>query len=253
MSTTALTVITNAYTLLNVFMPGESIPNADSATALTFANLMLGRWNLNPLTFPFTLQSTFPLVAGQGGPSNPYTIGPTGNFVVAKPATRNAITGAAIQLGATGPPMVEIPRAVVTDEAYNAIRIKELQNTQFTVVYYNPTTASGLGLIQLHPVPNTSINNLLLYIKQAQAKFVNLTAVYDLAEGVEMAITYNLARILSTIYGRTLTDEALDTTKGTLADVKRANTILPDLPIDPMFLPTSGTTRHGYDIVAGNG
>lgn len=252
MSTTALTVITNAFTLLNVFMVGDPIPSADSATALTFANLMLGNWNLNPLTFPFTVQSAFPLVPGQGGPSNPYTIGPGGNFNVAKPPTREAIQGAAIQLGTTGPPLVEIPRALLTDDEYQAIRIKELQNTQFTQVYYNATVAGGLGTINLWPVPNTSVNSLILYLLQAQAKFVNLTAVYDLAEGVEMAITYNLARLLAVPYGKQLPDDAMNTAKVTLADVKRANTVLTNVTIDPMYLPQSSGLRHGYDIVAGS-
>src|SRR4030081_1680823 len=97
-STTALTVITTAFQILNVFMPGDTIPAADSAFALTLLNGMMGQWALQPGTIPVTSREVFPLVAGQGGPNNPYTLGPGGNFNAVQSPSNDDLLGAGLLL-----------------------------------------------------------------------------------------------------------------------------------------------------------
>lgn len=250
MPTTALTIITNAVAPLNVFMAGDTIPNADAQSALNFLNLMIGSLALQGATIPSEARLVFPLVSGQGGPSNPYSIGLTGTFVTTKPAKPDNISGAGVLLGATTP-AVEMPRAVLNDEQYEAIRIKELQTSLFTYVYYNATVANALGTIQLWPVPNSTVNSLVLYLKQPLAAFTSLSASYEMPLGFEEALTYNLERRLATVFGRTMPPDDLDLAKRSLMYVKTSTAQLTDLPIDPMFVPTSGARKHGYNILTG--
>src|SRR5437773_8058616 len=124
MNTTALTIISTAFNVLNVFVPGESIPAADSAIALQLLNNLVGRWALESGTIPAISRDVFPLVSGKGGTATPYTIGIGGNFNVPKPPSANALTGAGLLLGGTTP-AVEIPRALINGDMYAAIRVKD--------------------------------------------------------------------------------------------------------------------------------
>src|ERR1700687_3119700 len=144
MATTALTILTASYQILNLFQSGDPIPGPQAADGLATLNNMMGSLGLQPQTIPVVARLVFPLVANQGGPNTPYTIGVGGNFNTTKPPATSSLTDAAILLGNTIPP-VEVPRALLTDDAYTAIRIKTLASSMFTSVYYNGTVAGGLG------------------------------------------------------------------------------------------------------------
>ena len=248
MSTTALAIITLSHKVLGTFQPGETIPPADTTDALLLLNGLLGTWSLQTLTSPIQSRDVFPLVAGQGGPSLPYTIGPGGSFNTTRPASEASLTGAGILLGGTTP-AIEVPRAIYTDDAYQAIAIKDLASALFTGIYYNATFTAGLGTIFLWPVPNTTLHSLVLYRRQPLTSFVSLSAAYDLPDGYQECFVYNLARRLQEPYGRTLSANALDLARDSLAVVKRANLELTDMPVDPMFVGSN--PRGGYNIVTG--
>lgn len=232
-TTTALTVIAAAFEELNVFQPGQGIPSADATAALARLNRMLSGWAQQALTIPAIGRFVFPLVSGKGGPSNPYTIGIGGDLNVPKPANPASIAAVACLLGASTPP-VEIPRGLMTDDGWQATQIKDLTNSLFTDLYYSPTfVATGLGTIQLWPVPLDSVNSLVLYLAEALTAFVNLTTVYQVPDGVEDALVYNLAKRCAKPWGSTidLTPEAMTA----LSLVKRSNVRLTDLANDCVF------------------
>ncbi len=249
MSTTALAILTTAFEVLEVFMPGDSIPAADGATGLRFLNNLVGQWARQMQTIPAVVRSEFPLVAGKGGPSAPYTIGPGGDFNLARPTTAAQLTGAGLLLGGTLP-ADELRRAVYTDAMYAAVSIKEMQNPLFTGVYLNLTDVGGLATVQLWPVPNTSLHRLVLYLKTALTAFAALATPYDLPTGYDEALAYNLARRLAKPYGKTVDDDLLDLARSSLAVVKRSNTPMSDLALDPMF--TQGSPAQGYNIDTGS-
>lgn len=248
MATTALTLITASFEILSVFTQGESIPAKDSQSALGFLNRMTSGWAQQTLTIPAIARSIFTLTANKGGPSNPYTIGVGGDLNVARPANQASVVGAGLILGGTSP-AVEIQRAVVTDSAYNGIRIKELSSSLFTVVYYNPTTANARGLIQLWPVPDTAANSLVLYLQQALSTFATLTTQYEFPPGYEEAFVYNLARRMAKPWGAVLDDETKRLADQTLTTIKRSNLKLSDLANDLVC----SNPRGYYNIETGTG
>ena len=249
MATTALTVITNAFRILNVFLPGEAIPSAQSNSALTFLNDMINSWAQNQQTIPVVAREVFDLVADQGSPTNPYTIGTGGDFDTDRPPNQNSVVGAALLL-TTPSPNVEVPLPVITDNAYQSIQIKALGSSQPTVVYYNPKfTTSELGEIYLWPVPNIATNDLVLYLQKQISEFANLSSTtYQFPPGYEEAMKYQLARRLAGPWGAELlpTDERL--AAETFANMQRSNTKMSDLRNDFAF-----DRRLGYyNIQSGN-
>lgn len=146
--------------------------------------------------------------------------------------------------------VTEVPRAVITDAAWQAIRVKALRSAQFTDVYYNPTFSGGLGTIHLWPIPNVETNALVLYLQQQIAAFANLTTQYYLPPGCDEAIVYNLARRQARPYGKPLNEDIVDMARMSLATFKRSNVKLVDLSTDPAL--THDPSGY-YNIVSGTG
>src|SRR5437762_2811451 len=90
--TTALTLITDAFEELNVFMPGEAIPAVDGQKGLRILNAMIGQWAQERLTIPAVIRETFDLMANQAS----YTIGDGGDFDTVRPQSQDAIAGASL-------------------------------------------------------------------------------------------------------------------------------------------------------------
>lgn len=169
----------------------------------------------------------------------------TVNGLPTSPAT-GTITAAEI----SGEP-VEIPRTVITDSAYAAIQIKNLPNSQFTNVYYNPTFP--FGQIFLWPKPNTDINQLVLYLNTVFSQFATFNREYDWPSlpGYAEMLQYQLDERLAVVYGRPF-DERLQTLQmKTMGLVKRANNKLTDWPTDATVLTTY--PRGGYNILTDQG
>ncbi len=245
MSTTALTVITAAFQLLNVFQPSEPIPSTDAQAALGWLNRMLSGWAQQSTTIPSIARNIFPIVSGKGE----YTIGTGGDLNIVKPANQQSIVAVGLLLGASVPP-VEIPRGIFTDDGWQSTRIKGLTNSLFTDLYYNPTfTTSGFGTIDLWPIPLDATNSLVLYVAEALTQFATLTTVYQIPYGYEDALIYNLARRLAKPFGATVDQDLIDMAVSTLRLIKRSNVKVSDLPNDAVLK----YARSGYNIDTGTG
>lgn len=234
MITTGLTIVKAAFELLNVFQPSEQIPGPDAIAALGWLNRMVSGWAQQQNTIPSIARHVFPLVSGKGGPANPYTIGVGGDLNIPKPANQQAIVAVSCLLGASTPP-VEIPRGYFTDDGWQSTQIKDLTNSLFTDLYYSPTFAAGLGTVQLWPVPLDVINSLVLYVQEALTQFVNLSAQYQIPDGYEDALVYNLARRIYKPWGATIDGDTIQMAKSTLGVVQRSNLRVSDLANDCVF------------------
>ena len=245
-SVVALDLITPAFQNLNVFQQGATIPAAMANDGLLRLNRMLGGWALQQFTIPATVGETFALVAGKGGPSNPYTIGIGGDFNTDRPPSPAYISAVGLLLGGTTP-AIEIARNIYTRDAYQAIAIKELSNALFTGLYYTPTKSGTLGVINLWPVPNTPIHSLVLYHDSPLVAFADLsTTSYNLPPGYEEALIYNLERRLATPYGRAMPADDLLLANAGMRLIKRSNVGMLDMPND-----FARDRRGGYDINVG--
>lgn len=143
--------------------------------------------------------------------------------------------------------VVEIPYPILTDDAWQAVRMKSLTNTQFTGVYYNPTFWGGLGTVNLWPIPDTADNSLVLYRPMQLTTFADLTTAYEVPEGAEEALESNLAKRLIPFSGVSAEVKADvdEFARTSLAIYKRGNVKLADLAVDPAFTMSQ---RGGYDI-----
>lgn len=245
MSTTAFTVIRAAFELLNVFEPSESMPSADAQAALGWLNRMVSGWAQQSTMIPAIARSVFPIISGKGD----YTIGIGGELNIVKPANQNSLAAVGLLLGASVPP-VEIPRGILTDDGWQSTRIKGLTNSLFTDLYYNPTFATtGLGTVSLWPIPLDATNSLVLYVAQALTQFTTLTAQYQVPDGYEDALIFNLARRIYKPWGATLDEDIIAMADNSLKLIKRSNVKLSDLPNDLVFEKARGY----FNILTGQG
>lgn len=246
MSTTATTIITGAYEMLGVISPNDTLPSVLLTKGFRRLNLMMGSWARQSLTIPVIDRDVFPTVTGKGSTANPYTVGIGGDLNMQRPT---ALDGAGLLLLSSQPVPVELPRALYTDDAYEAVQIKDLTNGLFTGVYYNPTFP--LGTLNLWPVPDGSVpTSIVLYHLHALTQFVSPAAVYDLPEGADEAVEYNLALRLadpSAVPAERLAN-IQSIARSSLAVYKRSNTKIVDMPIDPAF---TQSRRGGYNIDTG--
>jgi hypothetical protein len=252
-ATTGLTVVTGAYELLQVIATGDPLPSALLATGFRRLNMLIGTWATMPLTIPVIARETFPVLGGtKGGPANPYTVGPGGDLNTPRPLT---LTGVGLVMFPGLVNEVEIPRALYTDDMYQADQLKNLQNTLFTGAYYNPTFQGGFGSLSLWPVATDTSNQIAIYRPQQLAPFTTPTAIYYLPEGADEALEYNLALRLAdpgAVPAERLAN-IQQIARTSLASFKRSNTQIYDMPVDAAFTQNNYTRRTGYNIVTGTG
>lgn len=250
-ATTALAIETAAFTVLNVFQPGESIPAADAESCRGFLNRLVGQWAQMALTIPAIAREVFPAVSGKGSPSNPYTVGSGGDLDTPRPPNQSSLVGAGLILDNTvaAAQQVETPRDVYTDDDYQAIQIKALPNQLFTGVYYNPTYTSGFGTINLWPVPNVTTTSLVLYLEKALTSFASLSTVYQMPDGYEQALVDNLVMKIAKPWGAQIDDDMRMAARNSLSQIKRTNVKPSSMPNDFARL---SALRYGYNIQTGN-
>lgn len=242
----ATAIITTALCDIGAFMPGESIPAAKAQDALARLNVLVSNLQLSPLMFPFINREVFDVVAFQ----STYTIGPGGDFDTIRPTS---LTGAGLlmpsQSSTTG--KIEIPRAIMTDDAYQLLQTKELTNAMFTDVYYNQSYTSGFGSVFLWPTPNTTTYQLVLYRGDTIQGFTNLTTTGSYPPGTFEVLEYGLGKRLAPTYGGAgWTPELEDLRRTAFFEFKRNNFKLTDLVLDPAM---THTHRTGYNIETGTG
>lgn len=250
---TGTAVAETAFALLNVFLPGEAMSGEAGEFALEMLNDWLSEQSQHALMCPAISRNQFDLTANKGGLDNPYTIGEGADFNVVKPPNQNSIVAANLILTASSP-TVRVPLSILTDQAYDALRVPDLSSTQPTALYYQPFRASAsneYGLVYLWPEPDNATNDIELFIQLALLQFADLSTTYYVPAGVPRMLKYNLADILQVPYGKTLGARAQQTAVSTLGTFKRANTKLSDVANDAYMFTQGRSTL--YNIQVGNG
>ncbi len=225
-------------------------PQSYTITAVSIANHTFTVAGNQTAAFPVGMVFA---VAGSTGNDGSYTVqsvtfGIATVITVIEAVLSSTVDGSIKVATATNP--VEIPRALITDDAYQMLRLKQLSSLLWTDVYYNATYGRGLGTIFLWPTPTTAINDFVLYRADQIAGFSDLTTNYDFPPGYQDALEYNLAIRLAIPYGRMLTPELRQMAGDSLALIKRQNYKLTDLAVDPAL-----THSHAgwYNIDTGSG
>ena len=235
---TGQSIVTFALEQIGVYGVGQTLQASDANTGLRRLNAMISSLNIQSLAKLVITRSVLDIVANQSS----YTVGPGGNFNIARPTS---IQNATLLLNSSSP-SIEIPLAILTDQAYQSIPLKAQTNTLPTAVYYQPTYAtSGLGTLILWPIPTTADNDLVLYYQTALVSFVNLTTEYYWPEGADEMLGYNLALRLSAPYARPVPDDVRLLARQSLATFKRQNMRMVDARNDAAAI---GSRTGAYNI-----
>lgn len=253
MPTTAISFNANAvigamFSDLGVFQPGEVVPAPDANSALARLNVLVSSLQLSPRAMPFIEREVFDVVVGQ----STYTVGPGGDWDTIRPMSLTG-TGLLQPTQGSGTGRNEIPRALLTTDAYQAIQLKDLQSAMWTDVYFNPRYADGLAAVYLWPVPNTTINAFVMYRGDAVQGFSNLTTTSDYPVGLFELLQYNLGKRVAPGYGGTGWTQELEAMRlEANALFRRQNYRMEDLAVDPA-MTRNIRERGGYIIQVGNG
>lgn len=241
---------------IGVLSTGE-VPNGfDLSWGFQLLNELLDAWIVQGLTTLVQERNVYNLVSGKGSPENPYSIGPSAagpDFDTGTAERPDLIRDAKLLLNNSMPP-VEIPLAIITDDMQASIQIKQLQTQLASYIYYRRTIP--LGEIQLWPVPNTSINQLVLYTDLLTPTFATFNTIYNAPPSYAKAIRLNLAADLLPSFGvppsraQLIRDNAFAAM--TVLREGNANAKMSDLLLDPAN--TAPTSRWGtYNILSDQG
>lgn len=210
MQTTVLELIRAALNTTNVLFDGED-PDANTAKAALFQlNSMLDTWTADSLAVYAERNDLFTLVPGQAI----YTVGSTGDWVMPRPVE---IVAAQTRISST----IEYPLQIVSNDEYNAIRVKGLTNSiQYVMgVQYSYPNA----VVSFYPTPSTN-NPVRITSRIHFASLSNMTEIVDLPPGYQEAIVYNLAHRIATSMNKPLSQAAEEMRISSMMRIKSNNT-----------------------------
>jgi hypothetical protein len=208
--TTAIDIITSALKLTGEYGAGETVSNDDAQDGLTALNDMLDSWWNDRLAVFEIKKENFPLVSAQQS----YTIGTGGDFNTTRPVK---IVDAFVRDSAGIDHKVTVLDSV---QQYNRLSNKTTETEIPYYLYYD--SAYPLGKIFLYPVPSSTYDLFLFSWKQIQS-FPTLTTQVQLPPGYEMAMKFNLGKILNTLFSGAMTQDAKELAIESLARIKRTN------------------------------
>jgi hypothetical protein len=181
--------------------------------AFTRLNNMLLSWSVDRGIIYGILKQDFPLTTTV----NSYTIGATGTFAGTRP---NSIVAAQILVGPLG---LRSKLRLITTEEWDAIEDQGATSSVPELLYddyeYNNST------LYFWPTPTFGSGSYDVEIQtwQELETFSTLADDFDMPPGYEEAVTYNLAQVLSMVYGRPMSQEAMGIAQMSLNNLKTVN------------------------------
>lgn len=225
-------LIKSSMRLIGAIASGET-PTADEANdGLLVLNDMLENWSTETLSVWGSSNQTFNLVAGQAV----YTIGPTGNWVTDRPQD---IDDAYMTFNG-----VDFPVVVISQEQYNEINLKSMQQPIVERLLY--VNEFPLGRVTVWPVP-TQANNITLTMNRILDFPVTLNQTLTGPPGFVKAIRYCLAVELAPEFGVEPSPTVVQVAADAKGDYKRANIPLVVAQYDAaLTVPQVALYQRGY-------
>lgn len=225
-------LIRSSMRLIGAIATGET-PTADEVSdGLLVLNDLLENWSTETLSVWGSSNQTFNTVANQAT----YTIGPTGNWVAARPQD---IGDAYCNFSG-----VDFPIKVISQEQYNEINLKTMKQPIVERLLY--VNEFPLGVVTLWPVP-TQAAPITLTMNRILSFPVATTDVLTGPPGFLKAIRYCLAVEFGPEFGRDASPTVMSIAVDSKGDYKRSN-----LPIlvsgydDALTAPQVALYQRGY-------
>lgn len=190
MTSTVLQILTDALRLVGESAaPGRGITNEQRDEALLFLNRMLDSWNtLKNNVFSINI-ARYTLSPSQTS----YTIGPTGDFVAARPVR---IENANIVL-TNSSQEVRVPLQLLDADQWANISVQEIPTTIPVALYNDYDSPNSRLYLWGYP---TQANDLELYTWDALPNSLAYTDSLTLPDGYLRAVVYNLAKEIAPLY-----------------------------------------------------
>ena len=227
---TARTIITDALSDLGVLGVGRSLSDRDGAFALRYLQRLIDSGELDRRVIHTVLRSSYTLTANDGE----YTIGPTGNFVQARP-----IWIASATVKRVGEDL-ETPLHIMTRDEYLYYHDKTLTSQVPECLFMEPTVTNAT--LFLLPIPTTAAT-LVLGTPTALTGFANLSTTYTFTPGYEDWFLLRLRNKLARPFGRPLTQDMRDEEALAHKALERVNDSGP-----PVMVNDFGGRGGGYMI-----
>lgn len=213
--TTARDIINLALKDAGVVGVGQSALAEDVNDAFTKLNWMLSQWQRKRWLVFQNVDLPFVSTGAQT-----YTVGPGGNFNV--PIRPDKLEAAYFrQLIQSQPNQVDYPLTIIPSmENYSKIALKKL-STFPQGIYYDPGYPTGT--IYPWPVPQSTIYEIHLIVKQQLTQFANLSDTVNLPEEYRSALELNLVTRLWPQYGLQPDEMVLGLARDALNVIRGAN------------------------------
>lgn len=228
--TTALDIINFAHRDAGLLGLGQTLQGDLVNQGLVRLNRMLAQWRRKRWLVWHLLDVS---KVSTGAVS--YTIGTGGDFNTPRPDRLEG--GCFLRLNATSGQPTDYPLTIIPSrEDYSRIVLKSLQSFSYGVFY---DAAFPLGNVFIYPVPNASIYEIHLSVKDQFSDFAQLNTVVNFPEEYELAIQLNLAVYLRVGF-RLPADEQLDKlAMAALNTIKNANAQVPTLQVPRVLVRPS--------------
>lgn len=244
--TTGSDIVIQALKKAGIVGSGRTPSAEDSQDALSDLNDMLSEWN----TQRWMIWHLLDLEVVSTGQTTPYTIGPGGNFNVARRPDRieSAYLRQFVSTGLNVDTPIEILPAY---EEYSQISLKSLQS--FTL-YGFLDSSWPLGNFSLYPWPNAARYGVHIQLKDVLPIIDLTTDLSTIPDHYVSCMKFNLARRLRQAYGKGMTPdpELNNAARNSLDVVKSSNIQVPELTLPRSLI----TMSSGYNIFSdqfGNG
>lgn len=211
---TVLQLIVSSLCAIQHLAPGREPNTSEKAHALRILNRMLSSWNTERLNIYAVARALHTLVAGQ----SVYTIGPDGDFDVAKPIRIER--AGLIRSGSEE----EIPYEVLSLDRYR---------NGLTGVYLD--NAHPVSTLRVNPEP-ADADVLVLYTWTPISAFASVEDEIELPEGYEEALTYNLAIRCGLEFRKPAPPEVHQLARESKMHIQSLNAPAPEMRVDPAFL-----------------
>lgn len=223
--TTAQDLVSFSLRAVGILGVGQTALAEDSSDALSALNGMIGIWNRKRWVIWHLLDVALTSTGAQS-----YSIGIGGDFNVPRPDRLEAAFFR--QVITTQPNDVDYPLQILESrEDYNRIALKTLVSWPAYIFY---DSAFPLGRVYPYPVPQASIYELHLSIKDTLAPFTTYTQPINLPPEFIEALWTNLAIRLAAIYPGVQVPPAVEAlAKASLATIRGANAQIARLGTPP--------------------
>lgn len=196
---TALDLITAAMQEIGALAPGETPSNDDQAWVLQKTQRLIDRYNARK---PMIYNVNFTLFTMQPN-HQPHTIGPNADFDANQRPVR--IESAAVVL-VQSVSNVDVPLNIRDDQWWADQRVKNLQSTYPTDVYYSPGWPNGE--LFFWPIP-TQANGMRLQMAYVLNQLTSYDQSFSMPPAYWDAIVYPLAISLCPSFERTASQDLL--------------------------------------------